>query len=149
MWREALVAVAEGSQPEQARAARLASETRMPSVDLPGRFSNSRPALETLIRRVLRGPAGRGPRSRLPERHDARGPVAKNPAKSQTRLTSERRAELVTSYEARMPVQAICAKYGVHRGTVSVLARRAGVSVRAPGLDEDQRAQAAALYAGG
>lgn len=48
-----------------------------------------------------------------------------------------------------MPVRAISAKYGVHRGTVSALARRAGPSVRMPGLGEDERARAAELYAGG
>lgn len=55
----------------------------------------------------------------------------------------------MADYEAGMPIRAICAKYGVHRSTVSVLVRRAGLSVRMPGLDKDERARAAALYAGG
>jgi Transposase and inactivated derivatives len=75
--------------------------------------------------------------------------VANNPVKSQTRLTPERRAELVADYEAGMPVRAICAKYGVHRGTISALARRAGVAARRPGLTDAEQTQAASFYAGG
>ncbi len=118
-------------------------------VDLPKRFSNTRPALKTLIRRVLRGYEGRGPRGRASERRDTRGPVAKNPAKSQTRLALERRVELVADYESGMPVRAIAAKYGVHRGTISTFALRAGASLRTPGLSDEGRARAVALYADG
>ncbi|WP_454150854.1 helix-turn-helix domain-containing protein [Microbacterium lacticum] len=75
--------------------------------------------------------------------------MAKNPAKSQTRLAPERRAALVADYEAGMPVRAIAAKYGVHRGTIPTLVLRAGASLRTPGLDDAGRARASALYAGG
>lgn len=118
-------------------------------MDLPKRFSNTRPVLTTLIRRVLKGSERRGPRSRTPERHDSRGVVAKNPAKSQTRLTPERRAALVVDYEAGMPVKAISANYGVHRGTIPALVRRAGAEVRVAGLDAEERARASALYRNG
>ncbi len=118
-------------------------------VDLPGRFSNPRPALRTLISRVFRGSEGRRPRSRASERHDTRGPVAKNRVQSQTRLRAARQAELIADYEAGMPVKAISAKYGVHRGTVSALVRRAGVAVRVGGLDAEERARASSLYKSG
>ena len=118
-------------------------------VDLPKRFSNTRPALKTLIRRVLRGSERRGPRSRTPERHDSRGVVVKNPAKSQTRLTPEQRAELVADYEAGMPVRMIAAKYAVHRGTVPTLVTKEGARLRASGLSVTGRARAASLYAEG
>jgi len=75
--------------------------------------------------------------------------VAKNSAKSQTRLTPERRAELVEDYEAGMPVRAIAAKYGVHRGTIPTFVLRAGAPFRTPGLDDAGRARAIALYAEG
>lgn len=115
-------------------------------VDLPKRFSNTRPALKSLIRRVLKGSEGRGPRGRNSERCDARGPVAKNPAKSQTRLTPEQRAELVADYEAGMPVKAIAAKYRVPRGTIPTFVSRTGGRLRTSGLDDDGRRSAVALY---
>lgn len=85
----------------------------------------------------------------MPERHDTRGPVVKSPAKSQTRLSPSRRAELVADYAAGMPVRAISAKYGVHRGTIPGLARRLGVTARQPGLNDVEQAEAASLYLGG
>jgi DNA-directed RNA polymerase specialized sigma24 family protein len=118
-------------------------------VDLPKRFSNSHPALKSLIRRVLKGSEGRGPRSRAPERRDMRGLVAQNPAKAQTRLTPERRAELVADYVAGMPVRAIATKYGVHRGTIPTLVRRAGAEVRAAGLDAEESKLASSRYENG
>lgn len=80
------------------------------------------------------------------ERHDIRGAVAKNPAKSQTRLTPERRLELVADYEAGNPVRTIAAKYGVHRGTIPTLVLRSGGLLKTPGLNDEDRARAAALY---
>ena len=116
---------------------------------LPRRFSNKRPALKSLIRRVLKGTDGHGPRTRTPERRDTRGVVAKNPAKSQTRLTAERRAELVADYKAGIPVRTIAAKYGVHRGTIPKFVLESGGALRTPGLSEAGRVHAAALYADG
>ena len=107
-------------------------------VDLPKRFSNSRPALQALIRRVLKDSERRGPRNGTPDRQDSRGAVAKNSVKSQTRLTPERRAELVADYVAGTPVRAIATKYGVHRGTIPTLVRRAGAEVRVAGLDAEE-----------
>lgn len=118
-------------------------------VDLPGRFSNPRPALRTLISRLLKETQGLGARSRTPERHDTRGPMAKNSAKSQTRLRPTRQAELIADYVAGMPVKAISEKYSVHRGTILDAVRRAGITVRVVGLDTDERARASSLYVGG
>ena len=75
--------------------------------------------------------------------------MAKNPAKSQTRLTPDRRAELVADYEAGIPVRAIAAEYGVHRGTIPGLAHRAGAETRHRGLNDVGQAEAASLYLGG
>lgn len=111
-------------------------------VGLPGRSSNTSPALKTLIRRILRGSEGRHPRTRGSERHDIRGPVAENRAQSQTRLRTIRRAELIADYEAGIPVKAISAKYGIHRGTIPALVRRAGAEVRVAGFDAEERARA-------
>lgn len=118
-------------------------------MDLPGRFSNPRPALRTLISLVLRGAEGRGPRARPPDRHDTRGSVVRKSVKSQTRLSPAKRAELVAHYVAGMPVEAIAAKFRVHRATVPELARRAGVPVREAHLPAGKRAQAASLYEAG
>lgn len=122
---------------------------RRRDVDLPKRFSNKRPALKSLIRRVLRSSERRRPRGRTPERHDTRSAVTKSPAKSQTRLTPEQRVELVADYEAGMPVRVIAAKYGVHRGTIPTIIRRAGAVVRLSGLSEEERERACSLYEGG
>lgn len=119
------------------------------TVDLPKRFSNKRPALKSLIRRVLKGSEGYGARSGAPRRQDTRGPLVKNPAKSQTRLTPELLAALVSDYEAGIPVRVIASKYGVHRGTVPSFVRRAGASLRTPGLSDKDRLRAVVLYADG
>ncbi len=116
---------------------------------LPKRFSNKRPALKSLILRVLKGSEQRGPRGRTTERRDSRGAVAKNPAKSQTRLTPKQRAELVADYEAGMSVKAIAAKYRVHRGTIPTFVARAGGRLRTPGLDEAGCRRACDLYEAG
>ena len=118
-------------------------------VGLPKRFSNKRPALRSLISCVLRGSERRVPRGRSPKRHDSRGAVAKNPAKSQTRLTIEQRMELVADYEAGMPVRIIAVKYGVHRGTIPAFVLRSGGQLRSTGLNNDRRASAANLYRDG
>ncbi len=118
-------------------------------VDLPKRFSNKRPALKTLIRRVLKGSEEHGARSGAPRRQDTRGPLVKNPAKSQTRLTPERLAALVSDYEAGMPVRVIAGRYGVHRGTVPSFVRRAGALLRTPELSDKDRLRAVVLYANG
>jgi len=83
------------------------------------------------------------------ERHDTRGSVAKNPAKSQTRLSPERRAQLVIDYEAGMPVSAIASMHRVHRGSIPKLVLSAGGSLRVPGLNEDERVRAKELYEAG
>lgn len=112
---------------------------------LPKRFSNKRPALRLLISRVLKGSERRGPRNRTPTRHDSRGAVAKNPAKSQTRLTPERRAELVTDYEAGIPVKVMSAKYRMHRGSIPKFVLAGGGTLRSRGISETARARALAL----
>lgn len=48
-----------------------------------------------------------------------------------------------------MSVRAISAKYGIHRGTIPGLVRRAGGAIRQPGLTEAEQGEAAELYSGG
>ena len=118
-------------------------------VDLPRRFSNPRPALKSLISRVLKGSRGGTIRSRSVDRQDTRGPVQNNRLKSQTRLKPEQRARLLADYEAGLSVRAISAKYGVHRGTIPNLVRRAGGTLREPGLSQADQVRAARLYSEG
>lgn len=46
-------------------------------------------------------------------------------------------------------MRAIAARFGVHRGSVSVFVRQADVPAREPGLDANGRARAVALYESG
>lgn len=57
--------------------------------------------------------------------------------------------ELLADYEAGMPVRVIAAKYGVHRGTIPTVIRRAGAVVRLVGLSDEDRERACSLYGGG
>ena len=68
---------------------------------------------------------------------------------SQTRLRPTRQAELIADYVAGMSVKAISEKYGVHRGTIPDVVKRAGVAVRVAGLGADERARASSLYESG
>lgn len=56
---------------------------------------------------------------------------------------------LVADYEAGIPVRAISAKYGVHRGTIPKLIRRAGVPMRVPGLNTENQTRTRDLYENG
>ncbi|MBO1902498.1 helix-turn-helix domain-containing protein [Leucobacter weissii] len=64
-------------------------------------------------------------------------------------MSPVRRAELLADYEAGAPVQAIAAKFRVHRATVFEVVRRAGLPGRDPGLSAETRGRAASLYANG
>ena len=77
------------------------------------------------------------------------GSSGEKSGKPQTRLTPERRAALVADYEAGMPVRTTAANYGVHRGTIPTLVRRAGAVVRFAGMRDEERERASALYEGG
>lgn len=56
---------------------------------------------------------------------------------------------MLADYEEGVPVQVIAAKFGVHRATVSELARRAGIPAREPGLPAKDHKRAATLYEAG
>ncbi|WP_373567203.1 helix-turn-helix domain-containing protein [Brevibacterium moorei] len=69
---------------------------------------------------------------------------------SQTRLNAQSRAELLAAYSEGAPVQELAKRFGVHRGTVHALARRAGLRPRnGPELPNSVREEAARLYANG
>ncbi|MGO1920317.1 MAG: helix-turn-helix domain-containing protein [Microbacterium sp.] len=80
---------------------------------------------------------------------DVRGPVRENARQAQTRLSASNRAELLAGYTAGVSVRELADRFGVHRGTVWEMARRAGLAVRQPELSESVRAQAAQLYGRG
>lgn len=58
-------------------------------------------------------------------------------------------AKLVTDYELGVPVRTIADKYGLHRGTISTIVRRAGGEIRGAGLDAEASALASDLYSSG
>lgn len=119
-------------------------------VGLAGCFSNPRKPLRALIRRVLRGAKRSGLRPARREIEDTRGPVAKKSPVIQTRLNAQSRAELLDGYSAGVPVRDLVERFGVHRGTVWALARRAGLTPRnGPELPQHLRDEAVALYASG
>ena len=118
-------------------------------MDLRRRFSNPGKPLKTLISHVIKGSRrGRGnpPRSRIA---DQRGPVREDSAQTQTRLSASNRADLLAAYADGVPVQQLAARFNVHRGTVSEIARRAGLEPRSPTLQQPVREEAARVYADG
>lgn len=80
---------------------------------------------------------------------DQRGPVRENSAQTQTRLSASNRADLLAAYADGVPVRQLAARFKVHRGTVSEIARRAGLEPRSPTLPPSVREEAARLYAEG
>ena len=109
-------------------------------------FSNPRTPRRSLISSVHKASRPRGAGRPATQRADARGPVVKKSRQSQTRLNASNRAALLDSYIAEVPVQELADRFGVHRSTVSELARRAGVPARSLGLPESIRREAARLY---
>jgi transposase len=61
-------------------------------------------------------------------------------------LTPDEVSELVAEYEAGMPVRALAARFGLHRGTVLQVVKRSGVTRRLAYSTPAQRKHAAALY---
>lgn len=80
---------------------------------------------------------------------DQRGPVRKNSAQTQTRLSASNRNELVREYAAGVPVTELADRFGVHRSTVVGIAKRAGTDLRQRTLPRALREQAARRYADG
>ena len=123
--------------------------SRGPLVDLRRCFSNPRKPLKTLISHVIKG-SRRGRGTSRPSRiTDQRGPVRENSAQTQTRLSASNRADLLAAYADGVPVRQLAARFKVHRGTVSEIARRAGLEPRSPTLPQSVREDAARLYAEG
>ena len=126
-----------------------ASLQRKTLVGLRRCFSNPRKPLKTLISHVIKG-SRRGRGTSRPSRiTDQRGPVHENPAQTQTRLSASNRADLLAGYADGVPVRELAARFNVHRGTVSEIAKRAGLDPRQPTLREPLRQEAARLYADG
>lgn len=118
-------------------------------MDLSGSFSNPRPEVKLLVRRVLRCRTARQERPRQPQMSDSRGPIVRELKNAQTLLRPAQVAPLVDEYRQGVPVGELAARYNVHRTTVSEHARRHGLLPRRRSLDEDERARAAGLYVDG
>lgn len=112
-------------------------------------FSNPWKPLRTLISHVIKGSRrGRGT-SRPSQITDQRGPVCENPAQTQTRLSASNRAELLAANADGACSTTLPPRFKVHRGTVSEIARRAGLEPRLPTLPQPVREEAVRLYADG
>lgn len=118
-------------------------------VDLRRCFSNPRKPLKTLISHVIKGSRRGRATSRPSQITDQRGPVRRNSAQTQTRLSASNRADLLAAYTDGVPVRQLAVRFKVHRGTVSEIARRAGLEPRSPTLPQPVREEAARLYADG
>lgn len=114
-------------------------------VDLSRSFSHPRPAVNTLVRRVLRCGSARQRRSRERQITDSRGLNVRELRMSQTLLRPEQVADLVDEYRQGVPVRELAERYGVHRQTVSDHARRHGLAPRHRTLNADERALVVSL----
>lgn len=112
-------------------------------------FSNPRKAVGSLISRVRKGSRPRKARSQATERVDQRGPVVEKSRQPQTRLNASNRAALLAAYAEGVPLKGLTSRFGVHRGTINELVRRAGLPHRSPALPVGTRQEAARLYAEG
>lgn len=90
-------------------------------------FSNPQKPVKTLISRTIK--ESRRPRatSRPARITDQRGLVRENSRQSQTRLNPSNQAGLIAAYADGLPVRQLVTRFKVHRGTVSEIARRAGL----------------------
>lgn len=95
------------------------------------------------------GVAGGRGTSRPSRLTDQRGPVRENSAQAQTRLSASNQADLPAAYADGVPGRRIAARFKVHRGTVSEIARRAGLEPHTSTLPQPVREEAARLYADG
>jgi hypothetical protein len=75
--------------------------------------------------------------------------VRENSLQSQTRLTPEQVTELLVGYQAGTSVNTLAKQFGIHRLTVSQIAKRAGIKPRWSPTTPAQHKHAAALYAEG
>ncbi|HMR50406.1 MAG: hypothetical protein ACOX61_09715 [Brooklawnia sp.] len=64
-------------------------------------------------------------------------------------MSASNRADLLAAYTDGVPVRQLAVRFKVHRGTVSEIARRAGLEPRSPTLPQPVREEAARLYADG
>lgn len=85
----------------------------------------------------------------LTVRTDSRGPVVRNSFQSQTRSSFPIQERAVPDYLDGVPVREITARYGIHRGTVHQITRRADAPLRPRGFPDSIRQEAAKLYSEG
>lgn len=76
-------------------------------------------------------------------------PTPARQRQAQRRLTPKQVQQLVAEYEAGASVRGLAARRGVHRTTVTMQLRQAGVPVRRRGLTEESRTEAVRLYGEG
>jgi DNA invertase Pin-like site-specific DNA recombinase len=99
-----------------------------------GRYSN--PNIVTRLQRVLSGQGRDRPSHR---------PVPSLRQK-QTRLTDSQRSEVVQCYEAGESAARLAREFGVDKGTVLRVLRRAGVAVRYRSLTDEDVEEARSMY---
>lgn len=110
-------------------------------VDLTGQLSNPRPAREALADQDIGTPNSSSPgNAHSPVRIPRTTPPGARP------LKPAQVDALVAGYEAGKTMNELAAEYGIHRVTVSSNLRRAGTTLRHPGLNAEQIAEAAGLY---
>jgi transposase-like protein len=71
--------------------------------------------------------------------------VTENHVQTQTRLDASNRAEVLAEYVAGASVRELADRFGIHRATMSDIARLTGVKVRHPELPNEVRTRAARL----
>jgi DNA-directed RNA polymerase specialized sigma24 family protein len=64
-------------------------------------------------------------------------------------LNASNRAALLSAYAEGVPLKELTVRFGLHRGTINELVRRAGLPHRSPALPASTRQEAARLYAEG
>lgn len=116
---------------------------------LAGCFSNSRKPVKALIRHVLRESRRSSRRSGGQRIEDARGPVAKNLLRPQTRLSVPNRAALADAYASGTSVDELAQRFGVHRQTALRIIAQVGLEVPRRGLAPEHVREAARLYESG
>lgn len=113
-------------------------------MDLSGQLSNPQPALEAVADQDIGTPA-----QRSPEKAQLPGGVPQPRQRTAKPLKPAQVDALVAGYEAGKTMNELAAEYGIHRVTVSSNLRRAGTSLRRPGLNAKQIVEAAGLYEAG
>jgi hypothetical protein len=106
-------------------------------VEVMGRYSNSCEQGERLRELLEMAPSG-PPKS-----------ISRTIKQVQRRLRPDEVGELITNYQAGIPINDLAARFGIHRHTVLEQVKRLGLRRRYPSLGPDEVERAAQLYRSG